>query len=244
MKSSCFARYCVALCGIYLILAANGIAGERQVLFREDFKTLERWRPLYFPKITAHTTYGIESKDGESFLKTESSASASALIYSEEFNVYEYPKVKWRWKVDSVYRTGDPEKKSGDDYPIRIYVIFKYDPDKAGGLEKVKYGLMKKMYGEYPPHSTLSYIWASHEDQKMIITSPYTDRAKLIALEKGGKKVGLWQDEEVSIIEDYRKAFGSDPPSLASLGIMNDSDNTGEKSLSYVDFIEVFRNSK
>jgi hypothetical protein len=29
------------------------------------------------------------------------------------------------------------------------------------------------------------------------------------------------------------------PPPIASLAIMNDSDNTGEKSVSYVDFMEV-----
>lgn len=237
-------RYCVAGYLILSVFVAYGFSQERQVFFREDFKTLEKWRPLTFPKISAHTTYGIESKDGESFLKAESNASASALIYKEEFNVYEYPKVRWRWKVDSVYRSGDPEKKSGDDYPIRIYVVFKYDPDKAGGLEKVKYGLAKKLYGEYPPHSTLSYVWASREDQKAIVTSPYTHRARLITLEKGDKKKGLWQDEEISIVEDYRKAFGADPPPIASLGIMNDSDNTGENSISYVDFIEVFKNGK
>lgn len=237
-------RYCIAACLMFLVFVVNGFSQERQVFFREDFKNLEKWRPLNFPKISAHTKYSIEAKDGERFLKAESNASASALIYKEEFNVYEYPKARWRWRVDSIYLTGDQEKKSGDDYPIRIYVVFKYDPDQAGGLEKVKYGLAKKIYGEYPPHSTLNYIWASRDDQKTIITSPYTERAKLITLEKGGKKTGTWQDEEISIVEDYRKAFGSDPPPIASLGIMNDSDNTGEKSISYVDFIEVFKNGK
>lgn len=237
-------RYCVAVCLLLLAFVAHGVSQERQVFFREDFKNLEKWRPLDFPKIPTHTIYSVESKDGESYLKAESNVSASALIFKEEFNVYEYPKVKWRWKVDNVYRTGDPEKKSGDDYPVRIYIVFKYDPEKAGGLEKVKYGLAKKIYGEYPPHSTLSYVWTSREDQKTVITSPYTDRAKLIALEKGNKKTGLWQDEEIDIVEDYRKVFGSDPPSMAGLGIMNDSDNTGEKSTSYVDFIEVFKNGR
>ena len=74
------------------------------------------------------------------------------------------------------------------------------------------------------------------------MTSPYTNRAKLIALQRGSEKAGGWQIEEVNILEDYRLAFGIDPPAAASLAVMNDSDNTGQSSLSYVDFIEVFRN--
>ena len=71
--------------------------------------------------------------------------------------------------------------------------------------------------------------------------SPYTDRARLIALEKGPPKVGEWVEESVNILEDYRKAFGVDPPSAANIAIMNDSDNTGEKSVSFVGFIEVYK---
>jgi hypothetical protein len=88
----------------------------------------------------------------------------------------------------------------------------------------------------------LAYVWANSEEQKTIITSPYTDKARLIALKKGSGKVGFWQNEEVNILRDYRKAFGSDPPTIASIAIMNDSDNSSQKSVSYLDFIEVFKN--
>jgi hypothetical protein len=37
------------------------------------------------------------------------------------------------------------------------------------------------------------------------------------------------------------KAFGEDPPSVANLAIMNDSDNTGESAVSYIDYIEIYR---
>jgi hypothetical protein len=97
------------------------------------------------------------------------------------------------------------------------------------------------MYGEYPPDSTLNYVWYSSSHTPHIMPSPYTDRARLIALENGPSKAGEWVDESVNILEDYRKAFGVDPPSAANIAIMNDSDNTGEKSVSYVCFIEVYR---
>jgi hypothetical protein len=215
-----------------------------RMLFREDFNDLGNWSPVYFPKITSHTLYSIEKNGGEAFLKAVSNASASALMYKREYNVYDYPGVRWRWKVNNVYSNVNPEKKSGDDYPIRVYIIFKYDSESANAIDTVKYGIAKRLYGEYPPHSTLNYVWANNVEQKAIIISPYTDKAKLITLEKGNGKVETWQNEEVNILQDYRRAFGVDPPAIASVAIMNDSDNTGQKSVSYINFIEVFEIGK
>jgi hypothetical protein len=222
-----------------LIPIAN--ASERAVLFHEDFATLDNWRPFYFPKIEKHSVYTIR-RDGERhYLKAESNDSASAMVYKDSFKVYDYPRVKWRWKVNNVYAKGDARTKTGDDYPMRIYVMFEYDPDKAGTFEKIKYGIAKKMYGEYPPQSSLSYVWASREEPESIIVSPYTDRAMMVLLQKGAKNVGTWQDQEVNILDDYQKAFGSKPPIRARIAIMNDSDNTGESSISWMEYLEVFR---
>ncbi len=48
-------------------------------------------------------------------------------------------------------------------------------------------------------------------------------------------------EQEVDIVEDYHKEFGDYPPSIATLAIMNDSDNTGESAISFLDYIEVYR---
>jgi hypothetical protein len=235
----------IALCLLLsLVLIRPCHAQERRVLFREDFTSLENWRPLFFPNVRKHTTYAIYAKDGERCLKTESDGSASALVYKGEFNPYEFPRVRWRWKVDNLYRKGDPEKQSGDDYPIRLQIVFKYDPEKAGRLKKMEWGLARKFYGEYPPESTLSYVWANREDQKAIMASPFSQSIRLMALEKGGRSAGAWCEEEIDILKDYRAAFGVDPPSLAGIVIMNDSDDTGERAVSYVKSIEVFRDTR
>jgi DUF3047 family protein len=223
------------------LLVPPAIAQERRVLFREDFASLDNWKPFYFPKIEKHSAYSIERNKGRRYLKAESSASASAIVFREPFNVYDYPNVRWRWKIERVYKKGDTKTKAGDDYPLRVYVMFEYDPEQAGAFEKMKYGLLKSLYGVYPPHSSLNYVWANKEQAETIATSPYTDQSKMVLLQKGAKKAGTWQDESVDIVEDYQKAFGKKPPTRARLAIMNDSDNTGESSVSYVEYIEVFR---
>jgi len=223
-----------------LLLIFSALAYSEQVLLQENFDNTDNWKPLNFPKIKEHSSYTVETSDEGSYLVAKSSGSASALIYKEEFNVYEFPYVRWRWKVSNIYEKGNAKSKKGDDYPIRIYVIFKYDPKKAGFRERLKYRTAKILYKEYPPHSGLNYIWANKEHREKIITSKYTDKSRMILLQKGKSNVGKWQEHEINIVEDYKAAFGKNPPEIASIAIMNDSDNTKESSTSYVDYIEVY----
>jgi len=208
--------------------------------FREDFETLSDWKPLTFPKILRHSVYQIEKEGTKSILTAEANASASGILYSRSFNIYKTPIIKWRWKVSNIYGAGDEKKKSGDDYPLRIYVVFKYDPEKAGVFEKAQYAAAKFIYGEYPPHSSINYIWANKKYPEKILPNPYTAKAQMVLLQKGPDRAGQWIDERVNALEDYRMAFKTDPPIEASIAIMADADNTGEKAMGFVDFIEVY----
>ncbi|MFB0506082.1 MAG: DUF3047 domain-containing protein [Thermodesulfobacteriota bacterium] len=236
-------RYCFTYPLIFLCISAapQAHSGEGKFLVREDFNDLNSWKPFYFPKIKKHTSYTIESNGSESYVKAESNASASAVLYKKEFNIYQYSRMRWRWKVENVYINGNAKTKSGDDYPLRIYIVFKYDHQKAGFLDKLKYNAAKLIYGEYPPHSSLNYIWANREYDETMITNAYTEKAKMVLLQKGDSNMGKWLNQDVNIREDYEKAFGEKPPPIASIVIMNDSDNTGEKSISYLDYIELYR---
>jgi Protein of unknown function (DUF3047) len=225
---------------VLLLLPALATA-QGPVLLREEFSDLASWRPVTFPKIKEHTQYTIEDQGREKVLRAESRASASAIVYRNPFNVYEYPRLRWKWKVENIYEKGNARSKEGDDYPLRVYVLFEYDPAKAGILEKAKHELGKRLFDEDLPLATLVYIWANREDEGGVITNAYTSDARMIVLQKGKKHLGRWIVEDRNILADYRRAFGTEPPAMATLGIMNDSDNTKEASVSYVGFIEVYR---
>lgn len=66
----------------------------------------------------------------------------------------------------------------------------------------------------------LKYIWSNTKLNTDILFSPYTKKAAMIPLEEGKENLGIWQTYSVNILKDYRKIFGSDPPSTASLAIM------------------------
>lgn len=210
--------------------------------FREEFNSLADWKPLTFPKIPRHTTYRIQKEDSKNILVAQADQSASGIIYTKTFNIFKTPILKWRWKVSNIYQAGDEKKKSGDDYPLRIYVVFKYNPDKAGVFEKAQYGAVKLIYGEYPPHSSLNYIWANKKYTEKILPNTYTAKAQMILLQKGPERTGQWIEERVNALSDYRMAFGTEPPIEAGIAVMGDADNTGEKATGYVDYIEVSAN--
>ncbi len=206
--------------------------------FSASFESLDAWEPLTFPRIEAHSTYRIEETDAGSVLRAESEASASGLVSKQTINIYEHPRLSWRWRVENIYSNTNVQTKDGDDYPIRIYVLFDFDPEKASFRQRVQYRAARLLYGDYPPHSTLNYVWASAEDAPDTYPNPYTDRARMIPLQRGAEHVGEWREESVHIVEDYRRAFGEDPPAIARIAIMNDSDDTDEAAVSYVDWIK------
>jgi hypothetical protein len=141
--------------------------------------------------------------------------------------------VQWRWKVTNVLHKGDVTRKEGDDYPARIYITFEYDSSKVGFFDKAKYETVKLLYGQYPPMAAINYIWESKAPKGTVVPNPYTDQVKMIVVESGVERLNLWVSEERNVYEDYKKAFGDEPPLISGVAIMTDTDNTGESATAY-----------
>lgn len=191
------------------------------------------WKPLTFSKILRHTTYRVEGEAGKFWVKAESDASASALVREVQIDPKVYPILRWSWKVENIVRKGDESKKDGDDYAARVYVNFRYDPEKASIWEKTQYGLLRSIYGSYPPKGALNYVWANKLPRGRAVDNVYTSKAKMFAVESGPEKVGQWVNEERNIYQDYKSAFGEEPPPVIGVAIMTDTDNTQEKAVAY-----------
>ena len=193
----------------------------------------EGWKPLTFKKIERQTVYTVV-KDGEATaVKAVSEASASGLTREIKINLKEYPIVQWRWKVANVLKKGDVAKKEGDDYPARIYITFEYDAGKVGFFKKAQYETIRLFYGQYPPLGAINYIWESKAPQGTVAPNPYTDQVKMIVVESGRDRLNQWVSEERNVYEDYKKAFGDEPPMISGVAIMTDTDNTGEAATAY-----------
>jgi len=191
------------------------------------------WKPLTFKKIEKHTTYALVKDTDTVVIKAVAEASASGLTREIKINPKEYPIIQWRWKVMNILKNGDVHKKEGDDYPARIYITFEYDPSKLSFFEKAKYKTIKLLYGQYPPLAAINYIWESKAPIGTMVPNPYTDRVMMFVVESGEAKINQWVVEERNIYEDYKKAFGEEPPMISGVAIMTDTDNTGESATAY-----------
>jgi hypothetical protein len=191
------------------------------------------WKPLTFKKIERHTTYTLARDDNAVVVMAVSEASASGLTREIKINPKEYPIVQWRWKVMNILKKGDVHRKEGDDYPARIYITFEYDPSKLSFFQKAKYEAIRLLYGEYPPLAAINYIWESKAPVETMVPNPYTDRVMMFVVESGASKLNQWVNEERNIFEDYKKAFGQEPPMISGIAIMTDTDNTGESATAY-----------
>lgn len=213
---------------------------SQSVFFNEQFNQLNRWDHISLPLAKGDTRYDIIDSEDMTYLKAITDNSASSLIYKEDFDVYEYPVVEWKWKVENVFSRGDGTKKSGDDYPIRVYINFRYVKDRADTSLRFRYNFVKKFYGLDIPDSSLNYVWANKYHEKRIFPNIFDpERSKIIVLQAGKEELNMWKTESINIVEDYRLAYGEDPPRIAYLSLMADSDNTGEKAIAYIDYIIV-----
>jgi hypothetical protein len=123
--------------------------------------------------------------------------------------------------------------KEGDDYPARIYITFEYDRAKLSFFERIKFKAAKVLYGEYPLVGAINYIWESKASEGTMVPNSYTDRVIMIVVESGETKLNTWVQEERNILEDYKKAFGENPPFISGVAIMTYTDNTKESAITY-----------
>ena len=123
-KSTMRCRAFLLLVALFVPATGHSQIRTENVFLMENFDTLLNWESLTFPKIKKHSVYTIITDKGGSLVRAESSGSASALQYKKTFNVYAYPNIRWRWKAEKVYEQGSVKTREGDDYPIRVYIIF------------------------------------------------------------------------------------------------------------------------
>jgi len=98
---------------------------------------------------------------------------------------------------------------------------------------------LKTLFGEELPGRALNYIWANRLEQGEGIANPYTDETWMIAVNSGNEQAGEWVTVERDVIADYREAFGEEPPAIVGIGIMSDSENTGEAATARYCDIEI-----
>jgi hypothetical protein len=189
---------------ILLSVCVSPAGADELAVSRFDSAGLTGWESKNFKGLTE---YHLLKEDGRSVVKASSSNAASGLIRKMHFQPSKFRYLRWSWKIADTVKGGDERVKNGDDYAARIYVIF------PGAF--------------FWQTKALVYIWANRLPQGESAQNVYTANARMIAVESGNGKAGLWLTEERDLYADYRHLFGTEPPMAEGVAIMTDTDNTG-----------------
>ncbi len=194
------------------------------------------WKPYVMARFKRPTKYELvadTSAPGRTVLRASAANAASGLIYPITVDLKQTPLLAWRWRVNELIKSADNTKSNREDSPVRLIVTFSGDQSSFDFAERMFASQIKAVTGRELPYATLMYIWENRAPKGTLIPSNHTGRVKMIVAESGADKLGAWQEVARNVLEDYRRAFGEEPPPVAAIAILTDSDNTGEDARGY-----------
>ena len=189
------------------------------------------WQVWTLARFKKPTDYGLITKDGATVVEARADGSASGLLHPlARLNAREFSHLCWRWKVEDLIKNQDNTRSATEDAPVRLVIRFDGDKSKLDFSERLFAAQVKAVTGQELPYATLMYIWGRATPRETVITSRFTERIRMIVAESGSEKVGEWQDVTRNLYEDFKRAYGEEPGPITAIGIMTDTDNTGEKA--------------
>ena len=155
------------------------------------------------------TAYRLEEHAGQTLLQAQCRNAASALYLETTIDLRETPVLEWSWTVADVFDNTDETRKSGDDYPVRLYVV------KDGGLLAWR-------------TRAVNYVWSSHQPVGMVWTNAYASQARMLALQSGAPEQAEPVTERRNVREDFQRLHGMALDSIDGIAIMTDCDDSGQ----------------
>lgn len=194
---------------VFLLLFAGTGVARADTIRISGFSngSLDDWSAKSFKGETAYQIIRDEERKSR-VLYAYANRSASGRYKKITIDLRKTPYLNWSWKIKDIFRSIDENKKSGDDFPARIYVVVER------GLLGIK-------------SLALNYVWASRHEQESIWASPYTSQVRLIALNSGTVGVGRWFNHKRNLRDDLRRAFGEDIVQIHAIALMTDADDHG-----------------
>jgi hypothetical protein len=186
------------------------------------------WSALYLGSLKTPTDYRFVENDGKVVLMAHAEAAASGLIDPVKFDIRSAPFVQFRWKIAKLIEGADNRVASKEDSPVRIVLGFDGDRSKLTFGEKTASLLAKSASGRDLPYAQLIYIWENKAPVGTVIENPHTRRVRMVVAASGPANVGKWVTITRNVLEDFRKAFGEEPGLMTEVGVLTDTDNTGD----------------
>ena len=223
------------------LLASSAIVAERDVeqgaaiavarFSRETAGGLpDQWEPFVILPATPPTQYRLVATSEGTALEASADRSASGLYRKIRIDPKSHPVVEWRWKVVQPVAGADARIPVREDSPARLVISFHGDINRLDFQERITLRLYKGLTGQTLPYAMLMYIWAGTLPAETTIASEHTGKIQMIVLPSDAGHVGQWMSFRRNVLEDYRRVFGEEPADIVAVGVMSDSDDTGQQA--------------
>ena len=164
--------------------------------------------------------YNVVKEAGHAYLHaTYLAGSSGKPIYKKiSWNTDKWPWLRWKWRVESFTKGAKILESAKSDCPAQIYVTW-----KLGGRAMA-----------------LKYFWAELDPVGMTFRkgdwNPLGKYQGLVI--RSGGKTHEWMTEVRNLKEDFKTAYGKDPPETAvGIGVLTDGDQTETLPVAdYADF--------
>lgn len=186
------------------------------------------WEAIPLTARKRPTHYDLVQDEGSIVLHARADAAASALGHPVAFDLRAAPIVEWRWKIDRLITRADNSVASREDSPVRVVLEFDGDRSRLPLFERGLARAARLVSGRELPYATLIYIWSNKEPVGAVIANPHTRRVEMVVASSGPAGVATWQALSRNALEDFRRAFGEEPGKLTAVGVLTDTDNTGD----------------
>ncbi len=195
------------------------------------------FKPLTVPNIPPNR-FSMVDDTGVTVLKVESNQSAGTVALPLQVDPLKTGQLLWRWKVSRTITRADINRKEGDDFAARVYVVFDVPLESLSFTNRAKIRLARFISGGDVPTAAICYVWDNKAAMGVSQWSPYTDRVRIIVLQSGDSNINQWQEQSRDVAADFRAAFGSEPPRVMGVAIGSDTDQTKEQvSTWFGDFV-------
>ena len=192
------------------------------------------WQTWAFSRFKRTTEYRlVRDAQGDTVIEASADRAASGLVKLVDVEPTKQLRLHWKWKVPRLIATADNARRDADDSPARIFVTFDGDFSKLDFEDRAMAAQVKALTGRDLPYATLMYIWENKLPVDELIEGHHTSRIKMIVAESGMQRRGEWIEFQRNIAEDFVRAYGEQPGRIRTVGIMTDTDNTGEQVIAY-----------
>jgi hypothetical protein len=193
------------------------------------------WQPWIINRAKAPTLYQLVEDAGtrKVVLRAVAEQSASGLKQRLDVTPADRPLIAWRWRVVDLITGADNQDRYSEDAPARMMLFFDGDKSTLPAREQMLMETAHMLTGQELPYATLMYVWENRFAPETLLRNTFTHQVKMIVVGTGRDRIGTWKAFQRNYVDDYRRAFGAEPGRLVGIGIMTDTDNTGESVEAY-----------